>query len=183
MTKKSEYSEEDRLDVRSTRAKYLFVYPMWKKREWYRLAADERMRIMRSHIETGQRYPTVSINTTYSYGIDDQEFVVAFETNEPGDFLDLVHELRSTESSLYTESETPIFTCVSASVRKALDSLDGARPRSLHWSWPRRRPSHHPEDESLESRDAGSGWKNSRRTGPRARYRAGAAPTRRPNHP
>jgi chlorite dismutase len=128
MTKKSEYSEEDRLDIRSTRAKYLFVYPMWKKRDWYRLPPDERMRIMRSHIETGQQYPSVSINTTYSYGIDDQEFVVAFEANEPGDFLDLVHELRSTESSMYTESETPIFTCISSSVRKALDSLDGSAP-------------------------------------------------------
>lgn len=125
MTKKSEYSEEERPDVRSMRAKYLFVYPMWKKREWYRLPSEERMRVMRSHIETGQKYPSVSINTSYSYGIDDQEFVVAFETNEPSDFLDLVHELRSTESSVYTESETPIFTCISASVRKALDALDG----------------------------------------------------------
>ena len=128
MTKKSEYSEEDRLDVRSMRAKYLFVYPMWKKRDWYRLPPEERMRVMRDHIDTGQRYPQISINTTYSYGIDDQEFVVAFETNEPGDFLDLVHELRSTESSMYTESETPIFTCISSSVRKALDSLDGQAP-------------------------------------------------------
>lgn len=128
MTKKSEYSEEDRFDVRSMRGKYLFVYPMWKKREWYRLPSDERMRIMRGHIETGQKYPSVSINTAYSYGIDDQEFVVAFETNEPSDFLDLVHELRSTESSLYTESETPIFTCIATSIRKALDALDGEAP-------------------------------------------------------
>lgn len=129
MTRASEYSDEgDRLEPRTARAKYLFVYPMWKKREWYRLPSEERMRVMRGHIETGRNYPSVSINTTYSYGIDDQEFVVAFETNEPSDFLDLVHELRSTESSLYTESETPIFTCISASARKALDALDGHAP-------------------------------------------------------
>ena len=52
------------------------------------------MRIMREHIAIGRRYPQISINTTYSFGLDDQEFVVSFECDEPGDFLDLVHELR-----------------------------------------------------------------------------------------
>jgi chlorite dismutase len=105
--------------------KYLIVYPMWKKREWYGLPGDERMRIMRGHIETGRRYGTIEINTAYSFGLDDQEFVVSFNTDDPSDFLDLVHELRSTESSAYTESETPIFTCMSASPERALDALDG----------------------------------------------------------
>src|ERR671935_1081319 len=129
MTKESEYSEEERLDVRSSRGKYLFVYPFWKKREWYRLPAEERMRIMRGHIEIGRRYPSVSINTTYSFGLDDQEFVVAFESDQPGDFLDLVHELRGSESSSFTLRDTPIFTCIATSVRKALDALDGGAPR------------------------------------------------------
>jgi chlorite dismutase len=131
MTKESEYSEEERLDVRSSRAPYLFVYPFWKKREWYRLPAEERMRVMRDHIEIGHRYPSVSINTTYSFGLDDQEFVVAFETDEPADFLDLVHELRSSESSSYTLRDTPIFTCISAGIRHALDALDGETPAAI----------------------------------------------------
>lgn len=127
MTKPSPYSDEERpLGPRpQEEAKYLFVYPMWKKREWYALTGDERMRIMKSHIETGRRYPGIDINTAYSYGLDDQEFVVAFNGDDPGEFLDLVHELRGTESSAYTESETPIFTCISASVERALGALDG----------------------------------------------------------
>jgi chlorite dismutase len=131
MTKESEYSEEERLDIRSSRAPYLFVYPFWKKREWYRLPGEERMRVMREHIEVGRRYPTVSINTTYSFGLDDQEFVVAFETDAPGDFLDLVHELRTSESSAYTLRDTPIFTCIASSVAKALDALDGGPAAAL----------------------------------------------------
>ncbi len=130
MTKESEYSEEDRLEVRSSRGRYMFVYPFWKQREWYRLLADERMRIMREHIEVGRRYPSVSINTTYSFGIDDQEFVVSFETDEPSDFLDLVQELRTSESSAYTLRDTPIFTCIASSVRRALDALDGGAQAS-----------------------------------------------------
>ena len=127
MTKPSPYSDEERpLGPRPGEgARYLIVYPMWKKREWYLLPADERMRIMRSHIEVGRRHPSIDINTAYSYGLDDQEFVVSFDADQPGEFLDLVHELRGTESSSYTLSETPIFTCISASLERALAALDG----------------------------------------------------------
>jgi chlorite dismutase len=127
MTKESVYSDEPQpLTPREgSERRYLIVYPMWKKREWYGLPADERMRIMRGHIETGRRYGTIEINTAYSFGLDDQEFVVSFNADDPGEFLDLVHELRATESSAYTLSETPIFTCISASVERALDALDG----------------------------------------------------------
>ena len=127
MTKPSPYSEEEsvRPEICTSKRKYLFVYPMVKQRRWYGLPAEERMRIMRSHIEVGRRYPEITINTSYSFGLDDQEFVVAFEGDDPGMFLDLGQELRPTESSAYTERETPIFTCVAMSVRRALDALDG----------------------------------------------------------
>ena len=127
MTKESVYSDEPMpLEPRpGSDAKYLIVYPMWKKREWYLLAPEERMRIMRGHIETGKRYTGIDINTAYSYGLDDQEFVVSFNADDPAEFLDLVQELRSTESSAYTETETPIFTCISASPERALGALDG----------------------------------------------------------
>jgi chlorite dismutase len=127
MTKESVYSDEPLpLEPREgSDRKYLIVYPMWKKREWYLLPGEERMRIMRGHIEVGRRYGSIEINTAYSFGIDDQEFVVSFNADDPGEFLDLVQELRGTESSAYTASETPIFTCISASVERALDALDG----------------------------------------------------------
>ena len=133
MTKESVYSPEPTpLEPRpGADSKYLIVYPMWKKREWYQLPPEERMRIMRGHIEVGKRHGAIDINTAYSYGLDDQEFVVSFDADEPGDFLDLVHELRGTESSAYTESETPIFTCITASPERALDALDGESVRTV----------------------------------------------------
>ena len=127
MTRRSPYSEtEARTEICVSERKYLFVYPFWKRRDWYRLPAEERQRIMNEHIEIGRRYPEITINTAYSFGLDDQEFVVSFEADEPGRFLDLVQELRSSESSAYTLRDTPIFTCVAMSVAKALDALDGA---------------------------------------------------------
>jgi chlorite dismutase len=107
-------------------SRYLLVYPMVKTRPWYQMSKPARQGIMNEHIATGHQFPTVKINTTYSFGIDDQEFVVAFETDFVGDFLDLMMTLRETEASLYTERDTPIFTCISCSVADALRSLGGA---------------------------------------------------------
>jgi len=126
MTKPSEYSDESRLEVRPANGKYLFVYPFVKTRAWYALPGDERWRIMQEHIKLGREYPSVDLNTSYSFGLDDQEFVVAFETDNPADFLDLVQRLRTSESSSYTLRDTPTFTCISCSVQRALGALDGA---------------------------------------------------------
>jgi chlorite dismutase len=125
MTKPSEYSDESRLEVRPAHGRYLFVYPFVKTREWYRLPPDRRWEIMQEHIRVGREYPQIDLNTSYSFGLDDQEFVVAFETDEPGAFLDLVQRLRTTEASAYTKRDTPTFTCVACSVERALNALDG----------------------------------------------------------
>ena len=125
MTKDSPYTDEERLDVRPGSGKYLFVYPFVKTRAWYVLPMEERRRVMMEHINVGREYPEITINTTYSFGLDDQDFVLAFESNRPQDFLDLVQRLRETESSLFTERDVPIFTCISSSIEKALNALDG----------------------------------------------------------
>jgi chlorite dismutase len=133
MTKESPYSDEPDKPVEpraGADSRYLIVYPMWKKREWYRLPGEERMRVMRDHIEVARRFTGIETNTAYSFGLDDQEFVVAFDADEPAEFLDLVQELRATESAAYTESETPIFTCIAAPVERALDALDGETVRT-----------------------------------------------------
>jgi chlorite dismutase len=115
--------EEDRTHIIPGKAKYLFIYPFVKKREWYMLTQFTRQGIMDEHIFVGNKYPSVKLNTTYSFGIDDHEFVVAFETDYPGDFLDLVQELRETEGSRYVEKDTPIFTCVAQSLEDTINSL------------------------------------------------------------
>ncbi len=104
---------------------YLFVYPFVKKREWYSLPFEERRRIMGEHFRIGHKYPNVQIHTGYSFGLDDMEFILAFEASSPAEFLDLVNDLRPSEASRFTALETPIFTCVLASARRMLDLADG----------------------------------------------------------
>jgi chlorite dismutase len=133
MTKRSTYvrdhkhpdQEGTRLRLTPGKFQYLFVYPFVKTRAWYRLTQAARQGMMSEHIEIGHKYPTVRLNTTYSFGLDDQEFVVAFETDKPDDFLDLVMELRQAEASNYTLRDTPIFTCVHHELREVLDLLGG----------------------------------------------------------
>jgi chlorite dismutase len=125
MRKSSEYSDDERVQPRGFRGKYVFVYPFVKSREWYQLPAEKRWEIMQGHIQVGREYPGVDNHTTYSFGLDDQEFVVAFDTDDIGVFLDLVQRLRTTESSLYTVRDTPSFTCLAMSLERALGALDG----------------------------------------------------------
>jgi len=125
MRKSSEYSEDERGAPRAFEGKYVFVYPFVKSREWYALPAEQRWRIMQQHIEVGREYPGVDNHTTYSFGLDDQEFVVAFDTDDVGTFLDLVQRLRTTEASRYTVRDTPSFTCIRMSLTRALNALDG----------------------------------------------------------
>lgn len=108
---------------------YVVIYPMTKKRTWYALPLQERTRIMAAHFATGHKYPDVRIHTGYSFGIDDHEFVVAFEAPDPRRFLALVAELRETESSAYTEKETPIFVGAKMTAQDALDLVDGTGAR------------------------------------------------------
>lgn len=131
MTKHSQYVEEHvhegqegrRLKIVPGKRPFLFVYPFVKTRDWYLLPMSERQRIMNEHIAIGHKYPRVKINTTYSFGLDDQDFVVAFEAEEPSEFLDLVQELRETESSKYTQRDTPMYTCRRSTIEEILDSI------------------------------------------------------------
>src|SRR5881409_1605488 len=132
MTRRSIYefpedpSQTSRLVIRPSEARYLFVYPFIKTRAWYMLPKAERQTMMDEHVRIGRKYPSIRLNTTYSYGLDDQEFIVAFEGDTPADFLDLVMELRESQASSYTLRDTPTFTCVQMSLWDMLDTLGGA---------------------------------------------------------
>jgi chlorite dismutase len=103
--------------------KYLFVYPFVKTRPWYRLSPHARQGMMDEHIAASSPFKGVHLNTSYSYGIDDQDFVVAFDSDYPQEFVDLVGRLRYTEASLYTQRDTPMFTCAKAPIDAILAQL------------------------------------------------------------
>jgi chlorite dismutase len=125
-TKASEYTKARRArKVVPKGSPYLVVYPFVKIRPWYALSEADRQRAMDEHIRTGAEFKSIHNHTTYSFGIDDQEFMTAFECDEPADFMHLMLTLRDSEASRYTERDTPIFVGRHVDVRAALDALDG----------------------------------------------------------
>lgn len=103
--------------------RYAVVYPFTKSREWYLLSAERRRDMMDEHIAVGQRYPGVVLNTTYAFGIHDEDFVLSFECDSLAEFQDLIMELRETAVSRYVAADTPMIVCVSKDIIPLVASL------------------------------------------------------------
>ena len=78
---------------------------------------------MDEHIKVGKKFPNVKLNTSYSFGLDDQDFMLAFETNELKDFQDLIIQLRETEVSKYVVKDTPMIVCVYKDIINVIKNL------------------------------------------------------------
>lgn len=94
------------------RLPYLVVYPFVKTHDWYRLDLDERRRLMGEHIRVGRRHPAVRQLLLYAFGLQDQDFVVVYDTADLAAFSELVGELRATEVRGFTARDTPVWTAV-----------------------------------------------------------------------
>ena len=103
--------------------KYVVVYPFIKTREWYLLPREQRQKMMDEHINVSQKYPGVILNTTYSFGIDDQDFMLAFETDVLQDFQNLIMDLRETKVSAYIQQDTPMIVSVKKDIIPLITSL------------------------------------------------------------
>lgn len=105
-------SEQDIDPYDGQRSTYFVVYPFSKTKEWYLMSADARQGQMNEHMKLGKQYPAIKQLLLYSFGLQDQEFVVAYETEDLPLFGDLVRALRSTEARRHTSLDTPIITAI-----------------------------------------------------------------------
>ncbi len=129
MTRPSQYvrkptSQEQSL-FSGERSRYLIVYPFTKSTAWYLSPADERQKVMNGHMKIGHHYPQVRQLLAYSFGLDDQDFIVAYETDDLPAFSDLVRELRGSESRRATVRDTPIIVGIHRPLGEILSMLSG----------------------------------------------------------
>ncbi len=103
--------------------KHVIVYPFTKTREWYLLPKEKRQEIMDEHIEISKRYPQVVLNTTYSFGIHDEDFLLAFEVDDIRDFQDLIMDLREAQVSTYVKNDIPMIVCVKKDIIPLITSM------------------------------------------------------------
>ena len=112
MIKPSQYvkrptSQEQSL-FEGERSAYLIVYPFTKSTDWYLLTQEQRQNVMNDHMKVGHGYKQVRQLLAYSFGVDDMDFLVAYETDDLPAFGELVRDLRGTESRRSTVRDTPI---------------------------------------------------------------------------
>jgi chlorite dismutase len=105
------------------RSRYLVVYPFTKSADWYLLSKEARQGVMNEHMRVGHDYPMIRQALAYSFGLDSQDFLVAYETDDLVAFGDLVRALRATESRRSTVSDTPILLGVHRSIEEILSLL------------------------------------------------------------
>lgn len=125
LTRRSIYSNQVKrgFEMDKDPLQYVIVYPFIKSREWYLLPFEKRKEMMEEHIKVGRKYPDILLNTTYSFGIDDQDFMLAFETNSLSRFQNLIMELRETQVSRYIIKDTPMIPCVRKDMTDIIKSL------------------------------------------------------------
>ncbi len=103
--------------------KYNIVYPFIKSREWYLLPFEKRSEMMKEHINVGKKFPQIRLNTSYSFGISDQDFMLAFETDNLIEFQDLIIKLRETQVSRHVLKDTPMIVCIYKNIFDIIKSL------------------------------------------------------------
>jgi chlorite dismutase len=112
MTRPTEYSRAksaQEIDpLANDRASYLVMYPFTKTADWYLLGRDTRQGMMNEHIRIGKQFREIQQLLLYSFGLQDQEFVVVYETEDLALFSRLVYDLRDTEARRYTKGDTPL---------------------------------------------------------------------------
>ena len=115
-TRPSQYSKarsKQEIDpFAETRKPYLVIYPFSKTAAWYLMSREARQGMMNEHIRIGKQYDDISQLLLYSFGLQDQEFVVVYETDDLARFSDLVNELRDTEARRHTSLDTPVHTAI-----------------------------------------------------------------------
>ncbi len=124
MTRHSQYRighSESGATAKCGVSRYAFVYPYAKTRAWYQLPFEERQRIVGDLMKLTQDFPGLRLNTIYSFGLDDQEFVIVWEGDNPADLVDLMVRVREAENSLYVVRDVPSFSCVQTTPQNMLE--------------------------------------------------------------
>lgn len=116
-------TDQEQSTLADDASRYLVVYPFTKATDWYLLAKEARQGVMNEHIRIGHEYPMVRQALAYSFGLDGQDFLVAYATDDLVAFGDLVRALRGSESRRSTVSDTPILLGIRRSNAEVLELL------------------------------------------------------------
>lgn len=89
---------------------WLCVYPFVRSLEWYLLPEDERRAMLREHGLAGRAFAGVQANTVASFALNDWEWILALESDDLHELVDLMRDLRATQARRHVREEVPFHT-------------------------------------------------------------------------
>ena len=89
---------------------WLTLYPFVRSHEWYLLPDEERRALLAEHGRKGAEHTTVQTNTVAAFALNDYEWILALESDDPLELVDLMRHLRQTGARRHVREETPFFT-------------------------------------------------------------------------
>ena len=89
---------------------WLCVYPFVRSYDWYLLPADERGSMLREHGLAGRAFDGVQANTVSAFALNDYEWILALESDDLNELVDLMRGLRATEARRHVREEVPFHT-------------------------------------------------------------------------
>ena len=105
------------------RYRYMLLHPVVKAHTWYELSEDEREKLLAERGQVLTRYKEIQENFFLSYGLDDQEIIVAREAKALEDLISATQELRQQRIKNYTTVDKPVFLCLGRDLREIMDAI------------------------------------------------------------
>jgi len=105
------------------RYRYMLLHPVVKAHTWYELSETERAKLMSERKIVADKYHDIHENFFLSYGLDEQEIIVAREAKALEDLIGATQELRQQRIKNYTAVDKPVFLCLGRDLREILDAI------------------------------------------------------------
>lgn len=90
--------------------KWLCMYPFVRSYDWYLIPEEDRREMLVEHGVAGHKYEGITSSTVASFALGDYEWLLALESEDLHEIVDMMRDLRYTKARMHVREEVPFFT-------------------------------------------------------------------------
>lgn len=102
---------------------WVCMYPFVRSYDWYLIPEEERRAMLVEHGMMGRDYTMIKSNTVAAFALGDYEWVLALESPELHEIVDMMRHLRSSGARRHVREEIPFYTGRRIDAATAVDIL------------------------------------------------------------
>lgn len=102
---------------------WVCMYPFVRSYDWYLIPEEERRAMLVEHGMMGRDYTMIKSNTVAAFALGDYEWVLALESPELHEIVDMMRQLRSSQARRHVREEIPFYTGRLIDAATAVDIL------------------------------------------------------------